>query len=789
MSLRLLLAALVAALMLGAAATAAADEPEPQEITTATFFAPDATVPAGESIGLPHYWRNRSEVPVTARYRMRFDLPAGATELAIRIAGTNYPFEAVVNGRHAHENGGPTSPPVALASWRGAPTFRVPADLLKPGTNELELLVFANRPGLYAIGTLTAGTGQQIAALELRGWLLHNVLPLIIATTLCVVGLLSLALWRGRSDYAPAFWLGAGTVLWSVQNFLLQLPVRVLPPPHFGVLYISLYAWYPLMLAVFFLRFAEQRSVPFERAALTVMLLAMPLLYIADALGRFNLGSAALRALVLLFIFVALFAILRYALRTRGAKGKLLFAAGVFCVGGALRDYLLSFTDASVQPLYLTTYAGVVLVLLAAYMLLERYQQTYSAFRALNVELEKRVHAANAELELRLAQTQAAREQAEQASTAKSRFFAAASHDLRQPLHSLGLFAAALDEYLTSPPAREKARGIRESIAALESLFDALLDLSRLDAGIVNAQPRNVAVQPLFDRLARTFHVDAVERDLRLRFVPTRAVVRTDALLLERILTNLVANALRYTRSGGVVVGVRRRGGSAAIVVCDTGVGIPADKQALVFEEFFQIGNPGRDRRRGLGLGLAIVRRLSSLLEHPLSLRSTPGRGTCFSIEVPYADGPVEEPAEPAPSFDDEALRDLRVLVIDDDLMVREGTSALLRQWRAQPRTASTATEAAHAIEQGFDPQALIVDLRLGDAHDGIEVVESLRLQLGRKVPALLVSGDTGALELMRVRFSGIPFLTKPVAPAKLRSVLRNMLSLSNGAAGAPTKR
>jgi CheY-like chemotaxis protein/anti-sigma regulatory factor (Ser/Thr protein kinase) len=271
--------------------------------------------------------------------------------------------------------------------------------------------------------------------------------------------------------------------------------------------------------------------------------------------------------------------------------------------------------------------------------------------------------------------------------------------------------------------------------------------------------------------------------------VATRAVVRTDALLLERILTNLVANALRYTRSGGVVVGVRRRGRHAAIVVCDTGVGIPADKQALVFEEFFQIGNPGRDRRRGLGLGLAIVRRLSSLLEHPLSLRSTPGRGTCFSIEVPYADGPVEEPAEPAPSFDDEALRDLRVLVIDDDLMVREGTSALLRQWRAQPRTASTATEAAHAIEQGFDPQALIVDLRLGDAHDGIEVVESLRLQLGRKVPALLVSGDTGALELMRVRFSGIPFLTKPVAPAKLRSVLRNMLALSNGAAGARTKR
>jgi signal transduction histidine kinase/CheY-like chemotaxis protein len=780
------LAALAAAFAIAAAAEAAIATAS-QELTAAVFVAPGSPDPAGETVTLPHYWRNRADAPATARYRLRFELPAGVAELAIRIAGTNYPFEAVVNGRHAHENGGPLSPPVALASWRGAPTFRIPADLLQPGTNELELVVFANRPGLYALGPLTVGGGQEIAVLEMRGWLLHNVLPLVIATTLGVVGLLSLALWRGRSDYAPAFWLGAGTVLWSVQNFLLQLPVRVLPPPHFGVLYIGLYAWYPLILAIFFLRFAEQRSVMFERVAIAVMLLAVPMLYAAEAVGGFNLGSAALRGLVLLFIFVALFAVFRYALRTRGTKGKLLFAAGALCVGGALRDYVLSFSDPSVQPLYVTTYAGVILVLLAAWMLLDRYQRTYSAFRELNVELEQRVQAANAELQLRLAQTQAAREQAEQASIAKSRFFAAASHDLRQPLHSLGLFTSALDEQLSSPQARETARGIRESIAALESLFDALLDLSRLDAGIVSAQPRNVALQTLFDRLARVFHVEAVERDLRLRLVPTRAVVRTDPLLLERILTNLVSNALRYTPSGGVVVGVRRRGARAAITVCDTGIGIPEDKQALVFEEFYQVGNPGRDRRRGLGLGLAIVRRLAGLLEHPLTLRSVPGRGTCFGIEIPYADGPANAPAEPAPSFGDEALRDVRVLVIDDDLMVRDGTAALLRQWAARPRTASSADEAAAAVEQGFDPQALIVDLRLGGARDGIDVIEALRLQLGRRVPALLVSGDTGAIELMRVRFSGIPFLTKPVAPAKLRSILRNMVAAANG--GEPPKR
>jgi signal transduction histidine kinase len=759
-----------------AAVAAAASLPATQELTSARFVAPDAADPAGETVRLPHYWRNRSSAPVTARYRLQFDVPAGVTEFAVRIAGTNYPFEAMVNGRHAHENGGPMSPPVPLSSWRGAPTFRIPVDLLRPGSNELELLVFASRPGIYALGQFSVGTGQEIAALELRGWLLHNVLPLVIAATLGVVGLLSLALWRGRGDYAPAFWLGAGTLLWSVQNILIQLPIRILPPPHFGVLYISLYAWYPLILSIFFLRFAEQRSVLFERIALGVMALAMPLLYAAEAAGHFNLGSAVLRGLVLVFILIALAAVFRYALRTRGVKGKLLFAAGALCVGGALHDYALSFTDPGVQPVYLTTYAGVVLVLLAAWMLLDRYQQTYSAYRDLNVELERRVQDANAELRGQLAQTQAAREQAEQASVAKSRFFAAASHDLRQPLHSAALFTSALEEHLSSPQAQETARGIRESIAALESLFDALLDLSRLDAGIVAAQPRNVALQALFDRLARQFHVEAVERELRLRFVPTRAVVRTDPLLLERILTNLVANALRYTRRGGVAVGVRRRGGCAAITVCDTGIGIPADKQALVFDEFYQIGNPGRDRRLGLGLGLSIVRRLAGLLEHPLSLRSVPGRGTCFSLLVPAADGPADAPVEPAAGIDDEALRDVRVLVVDDDLMVRDGTSALLRQWRAQPRTAASAAEAERAIDEGFDPQLLIVDLRLGEAADGIDVVEALRLKQGRPIPALLVSGDTGALELMRVRYSGIPFLTKPVAPAKLRGLLRGLL-------------
>ena len=772
--------ALLAAIVLlhaGAFAAAPRSSSAPETIATAVFFVPAEATNAGQTVQLPHLWRHQSETPVAARYLVTFQVPEGVADFAVRIAGTNLPFEATVNGRHAHENGGPYSRPTPLASWRAAPSFRIPVNLLKPGTNELELLVFANTPGAYALGPVSVGTGEAIATLELRGWLAHNMLPLVVASMLGVVGVISLALWRGRSDYALFFWLGAGATLWSLQTFILQLGIRFLPAPHLGVFYAALYAWYPLLLAVFFLRFAYRRSILFERLATGAMLLAVPVLYATRVFDQWErLAAAGQRVIVLAFIVTALVALFRQALRWRDTKTVLLLVAGALCVGSAVYDSVLSLVALNLQPVYFTSYAGLVLVVLAAWMLLDRYQRGYSVYRDINLELERRVQAANAQLQLRLAQTEAAREQAEQASIAKSRFFAAASHDLRQPLHSLGLFASALDEHLTSPQARETARSIRESISALESLFDSLLDLSRLDAGVVTVQPRNVSVQALFDRLSREFHGEAVERELRLRFVPTRAVVRTDPLLLERILTNLVANALRYTQHGGVAVGVRCRGGHAAIEVHDTGVGIPPDKQSLIFEEFYQVNNPGRDRRHGLGLGLAIVQRLAHMLDHPLRLTSAPGRGSRFSIELPLAGGPADALVEELPMSDDDALRDVRVLVVDDDMMVREGTAALLRQWGAQPRTSDSSAEASRAVEDGFLPDVMIVDLRLGETHDGIDVINSLRARLRRQTPALLVSGDTGAAELARVRSSGIPLLTKPVAPAKLRAMLRAVL-------------
>ena len=765
----------LAILLLLAAATGIGRDADLQVIRSASFTVAAPLDMPTEVVELPHGWRNTGAGPVEAKFTLVLARPA-TVDLAVFIDGVTPSFDASVNGRRVYQSG-PAGRPTLIRSWRGAPAFQIPRDVLRESPGTLELAFLVPEGAGVVLGSVSVGPADRIMSLAYRDWLLINLFPVVVAAVLGAVGLLALALWRGRRDYDLFFWLGIGASLWSLQNFLYQWPYPPLPSPHTSVLIIALYIWYPLPLAIFFLRFAYVRSALFERAVIAAMLLAAPVLYAANATGHFGAASAGLRALTLVMVSIALTAVLRFAVRARDIKGALLLVVGALCVGGGAFDYYNSMASPTLRQVWSVTYTGAVLVLLTAWMLLERYQQAYAAYRDLNLELEERVRAANAELQLRLAQTEAAREQAEQASIAKSRFFASASHDLRQPLHSLGLFTSALDEHLTSPQARATARSIQESISALESLFDSLLDLSRLDAGVITVQPRNVALQGLFDRLGREFHAEAAERELRLRFVPTRAVVRTDPLLLERILTNLVANALRYTRRGGVVVGVRRRASRMAIDVCDTGVGIPADKQALVFEEFYQVDNPGRDRRRGLGLGLAIVRRLARLLDHPLRLRSLPGRGSCFSIEIPAGEGPVDETEDAPPMLDDDALRGVRVLVVDDDLMVRDGTATLLRQWRAEPRTTASSSEAQQLVQEGFVPDVLIVDLRLGEAHDGVFVVEALRRQLRRELPALLVSGDTGAAELMRVRASGIPLLTKPVAPARLRVMLRSLVT------------
>jgi signal transduction histidine kinase/CheY-like chemotaxis protein len=391
------------------------------------------------------------------------------------------------------------------------------------------------------------------------------------------------------------------------------------------------------------------------------------------------------------------------------------------------------------------------------------------------------------ELQAQTSAADRARATAEAANRGKTQFLAAASHDLRQPLHAMGLFAAALSARAHDAHVRNLVGSINASVEALERLFSALMDISKLDAGAVAPKRTPFPLAPVLERLHREFGPLAAAKDLRLAVVPTRAWIDSDPILLERILANLVSNAVRYTMRGGVVVGARPRAGRLVLEVWDSGIGIAAAERERIFEEFYQIGNPGHRGSSGMGLGLAIIRRLSTLLEHPLRIDSEPGKGSRFSVEVPRA-MPVASASASArggsPSRPT-TLASARVAVIDDESIVVEGMQALFAAWGAHVVGAASAEAMLAALgEADAYPDLLIADYRLACDELGTDAVARLRREFGFTIPALLISGDSSAPALNALRASGVDFLLKPVLPEELKAEVERLLL--SGAGGCP---
>ncbi|MEC5384151.1 ATP-binding protein [Uliginosibacterium sp. H3] len=380
--------------------------------------------------------------------------------------------------------------------------------------------------------------------------------------------------------------------------------------------------------------------------------------------------------------------------------------------------------------------------------------------------LEQQVSGATSELRER-------KEEAERANLAKSRFLAAASHDLRQPMHALGLFIAELADKPHNDDTRMLIERISASAEAMENLLDSLLDISKLDAGVVTANPRPFALGPLFERIASEYQHAAQDKGLILRVRPSAYWIDSDPLLFERILLNLVTNALRYTPRGAVMVTARKRGTRIHIEVRDSGIGIPQEAQDSVFQEFVQLDNAARDRSKGLGLGLAIVRRLAELLGHHITLTSLPDRGSIFSVEVRAA-RPIENKAKDERAGVD--LVGLIVAIVDDDALAMESLAGLLRAWGCYVVSGESLHALQHALaDNDVAPQVLISDFRLPGPHNGLEVIAALRQQFGPGLPGLLLSGDTGPEVLRQATDLGIPLLHKPVRPAKLRAAISHL--------------
>jgi signal transduction histidine kinase/CheY-like chemotaxis protein len=365
---------------------------------------------------------------------------------------------------------------------------------------------------------------------------------------------------------------------------------------------------------------------------------------------------------------------------------------------------------------------------------------------------------------------------AEAANLAKSRFLAAASHDLRQPVHALSLFVGALSAQDLPPVAQRLVANIDASVTVLDALFGALLDISRLDAGVVEPRLQAFPVQFLFDRLSPEFAAEAAAKNISLRFLPCSATILSDPFLLERILRNLIANAVRYTDRGKIVVGARQ-GGIVRLQVWDTGRGIPLEAQEAVFQEFFQLHNPERDREQGLGLGLAIVRRLTRLLDHPMAMRSIPGQGTMFSLSIPGAPA-IERPAVTAAIPHVTPRRGL-IIVIDDEKAIQLALRSLLESWGHTVMTAGSGTDMmALLAECPACPDLVICDYRLRDGENGISVIRQLQADYNEAFPALLITGDTAADRLAEAHQSGLKLLHKPVANARLQAAIEELLDL-----------
>jgi len=371
------------------------------------------------------------------------------------------------------------------------------------------------------------------------------------------------------------------------------------------------------------------------------------------------------------------------------------------------------------------------------------------------------------------------KEALEQSITVKTRFLAAASHDLRQPVHAMGLFIESLASSVRDVDSRRLLGQVTESVVTLRRMLDAMLDVSRLDAEVVETQRRNFRLSALLIKLHHEYIPLAEQKGLRLDYVDSHAVVNSDPVLLDRILRNLLTNAIRYTRQGGIVLGCRRRGECVQVWVCDTGVGIPVSRQEEIFHEFTQLQNAERNPGYGLGLGLSIVKRLADLLKHKIQVYSREGTGSTFSIELPCsAERPQEMnlPAEEYPAIRSE-YKNLLILIIDDDKSIRLGMTTLLESWKFEVTSSATGHHALKKIqEQGCVPDLVIIDYRLSQGETAPDVIAMLKAELDEQTPFIIVTGDTAPDRIREAHYAGHMLLHKPVDPDRLKVCINALL-------------
>ncbi len=738
-----------------------------------------ALLAQGLPVTLPHSWKPNG-LPFTGigtytvTLEVPSDVPAGSASQpwALRFGRLSPAHRIWLNGQLLHST-------LPRDGWLALPApqlLDVPGGLLRAGVNHLKIEVHCAGQGGLTQPVLAPKADLQHDFAHAQ-WLTRDLL--IVLNILCITfSLFVVMLWWLRRQEAAAGLFGLLIVVGALRNCRYFVE---------GDLYLSanLDSWLYFTAHVitacvqgwFIMALVDQRWRAFNGVLWFVMLgfptlalLAMPwdpgLTRVRDALQ----GTLILLMLPsLLLLTRGRFSVARKALLGLGVGWLVVLLASIhdFALGRLVGDVNFTYWLPWAIPMALPSFSV---------MVVERIVDAFNEIEEVNQHLETKVAERTRELAA--------------ANAAKSHFLTSASHDLRQPVAAIGLITDLLQSRVTDPALRSLTDRLTRAVNSMESLLKGLLDLSRLDSGTVDVQRRRVKLQPLLEAVTNHEMESARHKGLRLRIRPTDATVWTDPVLLEQILRNLVGNAIRHTAQGSVLVGMRRRGHTWVLQVWDSGPGIgPADQQRI-FEAFVQLGNPARERSQGLGLGLAIVQRAASLLDHAVGVRSVVGRGSVFSVTMPaatlvQAHGSAHggahgiggtaasdhalEAAHTGASAALPAIPARRVLVIEDDRGLRDTLVSLLQSWGVAEVHAGDGLASVKALPAG-QWDLVVSDHRLGDG-TGREVIAHLRAQQPT-LPALILTGDTSPEQLAELASSSLPVLHKPFRSEKMRAMI-----------------
>ena len=746
------LAALLALAILGLACAPVRAAAQVQRIESAEFEPADRSA-AALTVTLPDTWDQRGvDRRLRARYRLVFTLdkvPDESMALAFTRLSTRHRIE--LNGQVVADEG---TAPTNIGLPQPALIDLAPA-LLRKGRNEVEIEVSHMRNG--GLSAVDLGPLAALRPQHQRVLLLGSELPRAMNMACVGLALLLIAIWWRRRVETALGSFGLLALIGSLRNFSYSMGVSVSGNAFSADwMFVAVNAWVASLFGVFAVSLVGERWPRYRRWLLGVAVVVPALAAVAAGADRLQ----ELRG----FVYPVLLATVMpgvWLCVARRREGRALAALGVGAmVLGALHDYAyqaagwLPVTDTFWMPYLMPITLGTV-----ALLLVRRMVRALGEVETLNTELEARVAARTHQLE--------------RANAAKTHFLAAASHDLRQPLVAIGLLVGLARERASAGPVESLLSRVDEAVGAMERLLSGLLDLSRFEAGAVQPHPTTVHLGEVFAAIGANEQAHAAHKRLRLRLRPTDLRVHSDRVLLERILRNLVANALRYTTRGGVLVGARRRGDHVRIEVYDSGVGIAPEHQQTIFEEFVQVQAPAQGSTLGMGLGLAIVRRSATMLGHRIGVSSTPGRGSCFWVELPrvatQSGAPRDvAPAAPLPS----RLAGRRVLLIDDEDTVRDAIRDRLQAWGAQVQAFADIDSLQRWLDggPGAPPELMLSDYRLRQG-DGLLAIEMVRQRFGA-VPSVLVTGDSAPRDLARLHAAGVRVLHKPFRTEALLDVL-----------------